>query len=52
MKCIHYYVTRNVGYTARVTHDVAVREVAKGIAMYCPKSWWKRQQKVEPLNLT
>lgn len=44
MKCIKYYrTTKNAPKIVRVTNEEAAAEVAKGIAMYIPKSEWKRK---------
>ena len=40
MKCLKYYRPFG-GHIERLSDDKAAEKVRDGVAMYCPKRWWK-----------
>ena len=46
MKTVNFY-RQHGGNVARMTNDEAAVVVAKGHAMYCPKSWYKAAKRRE-----
>jgi len=51
VKTVHYY-RKHGGHVARLTNAEAAVAVAKGIAMYCPKHWYKAAKHFEASEAT
>ena len=51
MKTVYFY-RKHGGYAARLTDDEAAAAVANGIAMYCPKHWYKAAKRLEANEAT